>query len=141
MRAGQSALDHVVNAANGFSKSAMSGDPCPTLRSVVIGQKLFARPVGNYDLPAFDAFVARSQSEAPKAKPGATPLWRRLMELRLPLLMIYGRNDRANAFERANLLKSHYPQLAIHIAADCKHLVPWDAEEEVASLAIPFLKS
>jgi pimeloyl-ACP methyl ester carboxylesterase len=54
--------------------------------------------------------------------------------------MIYGANDRANAAERATRLKSLYPQLDLHITPDCKHLVPWDAEKDVARLVIPFLK-
>ena len=97
---------------------------------------------------AFEAFVARSQQpskpKAPsqgQAQEAPVPMWKRLAEMRTPLLLIYGRNDRANAFERANRLKELFPQLNLHIVPDCKHLVPWDAEKDVARLAIPFLKS
>lgn len=92
---------------------------------------------------AFTAFVARSQQDSNKAKGQgqAVPMWKRLLELRVPLLMIYGRNDRGNAFERATNLKATHPDLNLHIVPDCKHLVPWDAEQDVARLAIPFLKS
>jgi 4,5:9,10-diseco-3-hydroxy-5,9,17-trioxoandrosta-1(10),2-diene-4-oate hydrolase len=89
---------------------------------------------------AFRAFVARGESEGAGAKP-ATPLWRRLGELKPPLLMIYGREDRGDAHARALMLQEAYPGLALHIVHGCKHLVPWDAEAEVARLAIPFLKS
>jgi hypothetical protein len=37
------------------------------------------------------------------------PLWQRLTELKMPLLLIYGREDRARAQERATLLKERYP--------------------------------
>lgn len=88
----------------------------------------------------FAAFVARGEApEAPK-KPGATPLWKRLADVPVPMLLIYGKQDRANAFERAMMLKETFPQLDLHIAEGCKHLVPWDAEAEVARLVIPFLK-
>lgn len=92
---------------------------------------------------AFQAFVARSQqaTSKPKGQGDATPMWKRLSELRVPLLLIYGRNDRANAYERAMRLKQLSPELNLHITPDCKHLVPWDAEQDVARLAIPFLKS
>jgi len=92
---------------------------------------------------AFDAFVARSQraSSKPKGPGDAVPLWKRITDIHLPLLLIYGRDDRANAFERATKLKETAPQLNLHIVPDCKHLVPWDAEGDVARLAIPFLKS
>jgi hypothetical protein len=37
------------------------------------------------------------------------------------------------------LLKERYPQLDLHFAEDCKHLVPWDAADLFHQLAIPFL--
>ncbi|MBM3609134.1 MAG: alpha/beta fold hydrolase [Alphaproteobacteria bacterium] len=90
----------------------------------------------------FTAFVARSEHASAPAKKAsdAKPLWRRLAELKMPLLLIYGRNDRANAFERATKLKEQLPQLDLHIVPDCKHLVPWDAQTDVLRLAVPFLK-
>ncbi len=70
---------------------------------------------------------------------GAVPLWQRLTELKMPLLLIYGREDRARAAERATLLHERYPQLDLHFAEGCKHLVPWDAAELFHRLAVPFL--
>ena len=97
-----------------------------------------ARSVGRN----FEAFVARNAAaEAAPAKEPKTPLWQRLVELPVPLLLIYGREDRAHAAERAKLLKEKYPQLKVHIVARCKHLVPWDAADEFARLSVPFLKS
>lgn len=90
----------------------------------------------------FEAFVMRNQAvEAAPPKALKTPLWQRLIELKMPLLMIYGRDDRAHAYERAMLLKEKFPQLNLHIASNCKHLVPWDAADEFQRLAVPFLKS
>lgn len=92
----------------------------------------------------FEAFVERgAEAEAAKAKPkdSASPaLWERLSDLKVPLLMIYGKNDRGNAFERATLLKKKCPQIDLHIVDGCKHLVPWDAADEFHRLAVPFLK-
>ena len=59
--------------------------------------------------------------------------------MKQPLLLIYGRNDRARAEERAKLLKERYPQLDLHFADGCKHLVPWDAADLFHQLAVPFL--
>jgi pimeloyl-ACP methyl ester carboxylesterase len=70
----------------------------------------------------------------------SVPLWQRLVEIKQPLLLIYGRNDRARAEERATLLKERYPQLDLHFAEGCKHLVPWDAADLFHRLAAPFLK-
>jgi 4,5:9,10-diseco-3-hydroxy-5,9,17-trioxoandrosta-1(10),2-diene-4-oate hydrolase len=88
---------------------------------------------------AFEAFVARADLPAAPKDPTAVPLWRRLTEVKCPLLLIYGRNDRANAYERALKLRELEPQLDLHITPDCKHLVPWDAQADVERLTIPFL--
>ena len=91
----------------------------------------------------FRAFVARTEAgeTAPKKPDGKPPLWQRLPELRVPLLMIFGRDDRAHAADRAAMLKQTYPQLQVHIVNHCKHLVPWDAADDFIRLAVPFLKS
>ncbi|HEY4264016.1 MAG TPA: alpha/beta hydrolase [Micropepsaceae bacterium] len=90
----------------------------------------------------FQAFVARNAAaEAAPPKEPAVPLWQRLTSLKMPLLLIFGRDDRANAAERAELLMEKYPDLDVNIVDDCKHLVPWDAADEFIRLAVPFLKS
>jgi pimeloyl-ACP methyl ester carboxylesterase len=85
----------------------------------------------NHDAPAGGA--------AP-AKP-AKPLWERLAELKMPLLLIFGREDRAHAGERAELLKKQQPQINLHIMNGCKHMVHWDAFDDLMRLGVPFLKS
>ena len=90
----------------------------------------------------FEAFVARQDAaEAAPAKAPSKPLWERLTDLTVPLLMVFGKEDRANAFERATLLKELRPQLNVHILNGCKHLVPWDAADDIVRLGVPFLKS
>jgi pimeloyl-ACP methyl ester carboxylesterase len=92
----------------------------------------------------FAAFVARNATGISNKKPktsGAPPLRLRLAALKIPLMMIYGRADRANAAERAALLKQQQPELNIHIIEHCKHLVPLDAAEEVARLVLAFLQN
>lgn len=90
----------------------------------------------------FESFVARQAAaeSTPKKEP-AKPMWERLTEVQVPLRLIFGKNDRANAFERATMLKELRPQLDLHIVDDCKHLVPWDRADEVIRLGVPFLKS
>jgi pimeloyl-ACP methyl ester carboxylesterase len=90
----------------------------------------------------FESFVARQAAaeSTPKKEP-AKPMWERLTEVQVPLRLIFGKNDRANAFERATMLKELRPQLDLHIVDDCKHLVPWDRADEVLRLGVPFLKS
>lgn len=92
----------------------------------------------------FEAFVARgnlAEDNKKKPKEDGTPMWQRLVEVKVPLLLIFGRNDRANAEKRAELLKKTYPQLNLHIVDGCKHLVPWDVADKLIELAVPVLKS
>lgn len=91
----------------------------------------------------FEAFVARNEARAQaggKGAGGGTPLWQRLTELKMPLLMIYGREDRARAADRFALLREKEPGLDMHLVNGCKHLVPWDAADVIQDLAVPFLK-
>jgi len=91
----------------------------------------------------FKAHQDRQNHEAPAGggKAEAKPLWQRLTELKMPLLMIFGREDRAHAGERAELLKKMHPELNVHIVNGCKHMVHWDAFDDLMRLGVPFLKS
>ena len=90
-------------------------------------------------------FIAHQERQNPDARAGgaapAKPLWERLTDLKLPLLMIFGREDRAHAGERAELLKKMQPQINLHIVNGCKHMVHWDAFDDLMRLGVPFLKS
>jgi pimeloyl-ACP methyl ester carboxylesterase len=90
--------------------------------------------------PCFTEFVRRhaAASEGGGGKQ-SVPLWQRYDELKMPLLLIYGREDRGRAAERVELLKQRYPNLNLHVAEGCKHLVPWDAAELFHTLAVPLL--
>jgi pimeloyl-ACP methyl ester carboxylesterase len=89
------------------------------------------------------AFLARNAAgrnkSAPK-DPNKKAMWQRLSEVKQPMLMIYGRDDRGKASERATQLKQQQPSLNLHIVPNCKHLVQWDAEKDVYRLAGPFLR-
>ena len=90
----------------------------------------------------FIAHQERQNQDAPAgAAAAAKPLWQRLTELKMPLLMIFGREDRAHAGERAELLKRMHPDINLHIVNGCKHMVHWDAFDDLMRLGVPFLKS
>ena len=55
--------------------------------------------------------------------------------------MIFGRDDRAHAGERAELPKKLRPEINLHIVYGCKHMVHWDAFDDLLRLGVPFLKS
>jgi 2-hydroxy-6-oxonona-2,4-dienedioate hydrolase len=88
----------------------------------------------------FEQFVRRHAAAGEDAgRKSSVPPSQRLIDVKQPLLLIYGRNDRARAEERAKLLKERFPQLDLHFADGCKHLVPWDAADVFHKLAVPFL--
>lgn len=88
----------------------------------------------------FEAFLARKQ--APREKDTESkPLWQRLTETPVPLRLIYGKQDRGGAAERAALARALYPTLDVHVVDRCKHLVHWDAAEEFLALSGAFLAS
>lgn len=91
----------------------------------------------------FKAHQERQNQDAP-AGGGASqakPIWQRLTELKMPLLMFFGREDRAHAGERAELLKKMHPEINLHIVNGCKHMVHWDAFDDLMRRGVPFLKS
>lgn len=88
----------------------------------------------------FTAFVARGKVSGGGGK-GGTPLWQQIATSPVPIRLIFGREDRANAYERAMLLKETYPDIDLHIVDGCKHLVPWDAADEYVRLTAEFLNS
>jgi 2-hydroxy-6-oxonona-2,4-dienedioate hydrolase len=89
----------------------------------------------------FANHVARQQGGGAWQQKGpAKQGWEKLSDLTVPVLLIFGREDRAHAAERAQLLKQRKPELQIHIVANCKHMVPWDAADEMLRLCVPFLR-
>ena len=86
----------------------------------------------------FDAFSARSKSREPQG--GGVPLYQRLKEISVPLLLLYGKQDRGSAAERAALLKEQEPSLRIELIDNAAHLVIWEAADKFNEAALRFLK-
>ena len=110
-------------------------------RELITDEELQLRHQNSIGL-CFVAFTRRHAASTEGGGSGgkqSVPLWQRYEELRMPLLLIYGREDRGRAAERVELLKQRYPNLNLHIAEGCKHLVPWDAADLFHKLAVPFL--
>ena len=92
----------------------------------------------------FAEFVRRHEAASAPSAAGAggkpsVPLWQRYGELKMPSLLIYGREDRGRAAERVEILRQRYPGLNLHVAEGCKHLVPWDAANLLHGLAVRLL--
>ena len=88
----------------------------------------------------FQAFLERGKAPRGGGKE-AVPIWERLHQLPVPLLMLYGKQDRGSAAERVAMLKERYPSLNLHLLEGAKHLAQWDAQVEFERLAGKFLAS
>ena len=88
----------------------------------------------------WEAFLGRGRATEPAGSKESGPLWQRLDQVPVPLLMIYGRQDRGSAAERAALARERYPDLNLHVLDRCKHLVQWDAADAFVRLSADFLR-
>ena len=59
----------------------------------------------------------------------AVPVWERLQEIRVPLLVLFGNEDRGSVGQRARLLQSRKPALDIRVVPNAAHLLMWDAPD------------
>src|SRR5207248_3187213 len=91
----------------------------------------------------FHAFLARKAAKGQGGnkggKGGADAPWQRVGKCPVPLLMLYGENDRGRAAERARKAKELNPALNLQLLPRCAHLVQWDAADAFAELAGRFL--
>ena len=89
----------------------------------------------------FEAFAARRGSRGAKADKGGEAPWQRLARCPVPLLLLYGEQDRGEAARRAAIAKDLNPQLDLRLLPRCAHLVQWDAADAFAEIAGSFLIS
>ena len=87
----------------------------------------------------FEAFLARRAARGGGKKGDDKPLWQRLDEVKVPMRLVYGKQDRA-AEQRAGLAGERYPNLDLHLIDRCRHLTQWDAPAEFARLVSDFLR-
>jgi pimeloyl-ACP methyl ester carboxylesterase len=61
------------------------------------------------------------------------PVWERLRQIQVPLMLLFGDRDRESVAQRALLLKAQQPDLDIRLVPDASHLTHWDAPEAFTS--------
>ena len=86
-----------------------------------------------------EAFVERSKVR--ETQKDDVPLWQRLKEVPVPLLLLYGAQDRGSAGKRCALLKEREPGLRVELLEDARHLVMWDAKEIFRQKVVDFLSA
>ncbi len=75
----------------------------------------------------FEAFLERRSIRGRETE--MIPLWRRLKEVPVPLMMLYGTHDRKGTAERCALLGEKEPALRMELIQNAGHLLMWDARE------------
>lgn len=82
--------------------------------------------------------------ERPQLRPDAgraAPMWQRLAQVRVPMVLLYGRDDRPTTEAQIDLLRTRVPQLDIRLIDRCRHLVQLDAAEAFQAAAAEFFGS
>ena len=69
------------------------------------------------------------------------PFWQRLDQIPVPLLMMYGRDDRPSTPRRLALFQERYPSLDLRIVDRCGHIIQWDAASEFVAVAGDFFRA
>lgn len=85
----------------------------------------------------FVAFQRRNALASPRLHPA---LWTRLPEIAVPLVMMYGANDRADTPARVQQAQTRFPAIPIQLLSGCGHLIPWDAPEPMANALEKWLR-
>lgn len=85
-----------------------------------------------------ERFLERTRVVEPKRT--GPRLWERLMEVRAPLLLLYGKQDRNQAAEKCAALKERMPDLRLEIIDRACHMLMWDAGEVYDRKAVEFMQ-
>jgi pimeloyl-ACP methyl ester carboxylesterase len=84
------------------------------------------------------AFLTRKRMQGSGVKGEEAP-WQRVARCPVPLLMLYGENDRGAAALRAAKAKELNPMLDLRVLPRAAHLLQWDAADAFADIAGRFL--
>ncbi len=87
----------------------------------------------------FEAFLKRRSIRERETE--IIPLWQRLKEVPVPLIMLYGTHDRKGTAEKCGLLKEKEPGLRMELIQSAGHLLMWDVRETFHQTVLDFLSS
>jgi len=85
----------------------------------------------------FEAFLERRSIRARETE--IIPLGRRLKEVPVPLIMLYGTHDRKGTAERCALLREKEPALRTELIQNAGHLLMWDVRGIFHQKVVDFL--
>lgn len=67
-------------------------------------------------------------------------IYRSLGKLGIPILLLWGRNDRTVPFEQSNLLRDVMPDAEFHVIENCGHIPHYERPAEVNPIILNFLR-
>jgi pimeloyl-ACP methyl ester carboxylesterase len=109
--------------ANLYDRSLITPEALETRHRMSVGEN-------------FEAFLGRKQVK--DGKSGGEPPWQRVGKCPVPLMLLYGTEDR-QAAQRVKLAKELHPNLDLRLLPRCGHLIQWDAADAFAEIAGSFL--
>jgi pimeloyl-ACP methyl ester carboxylesterase len=127
------------------------GDSEPTLESTkkLLEENIFNKALITPDViekryrlsigKNFDA--SKQRANARERSTDEVPLWQRLKEVPVPLLMLYGAQDRGSAGKRAALLREKEPSIRLEVIDHAAHMIMWDAEDIFCKKILDFLSA
>jgi pimeloyl-ACP methyl ester carboxylesterase len=69
-----------------------------------------------------------------------TPAEDLLPKLRMPVLIVWGAEDRIFPLHQAEKMHSLIPQSQLDVVADCGHLSPMECSNEIGPKAVEFIR-
>jgi pimeloyl-ACP methyl ester carboxylesterase len=67
-------------------------------------------------------------------------VYRRVGELSIPTLLLWGRNDKTVPFDQNDVLRAAIPQVEFHAIENCGHIPQYEKPDEVNPILLEFLK-
>jgi pimeloyl-ACP methyl ester carboxylesterase len=87
----------------------------------------------------FEAAARRRKAREPWSD--AAPVWERLREISVPLLLLFGDRDRDSIAQRAHTFKQHQPDIDIRLVENAAHLLMWDNPDAFTASVLEWLAS
>ena len=61
-------------------------------------------------------------------------------EMKIPVLLLWGRNDKTVPFEHSADLRAMLPNVEFHVIEDCSHIPHYEKPDEVNPILLEFLR-
>ncbi|MEA2642371.1 MAG: 4,5:9,10-diseco-3-hydroxy-5,9,17-trioxoandrosta(10),2-diene-4-oate hydrolase [Chloroflexota bacterium] len=88
-----------------------------------------------------EAWQRRIRAQRAAGGGGGLPAWKRIAQVKVPMLAMWGAGDENLAAQRVPVFREVYPSIQAELLDHAKHLMQWDRADEVVRLTTEFLAS